>query len=813
MTFRGRGDLLCAVAVAVYIMAGCWQAQAAEYIAFSLQQAEKQVAAAGSSPASRDEQLFTLAGINRVVGCIYDRQSGDVILVGQHVDGRPPLTLDDFAVAVRSQVVAGKWPLVSIYPMPDTPSTQMQVVRFEGGVVGTGFGRALFDADLWVKKLSLGLVESPVPGLPTNWDLHIERLRKGQGPSKYKISEQVWLYPADPIVDVCADVVAVHDLGVKVFTTVLAAEVDGKPVENLSAFADPLADRFAEAVSGHIEDLATSNAAVGRLVGLCGLVGVVTGLGELQPGPALSFWARRYPVAEVATPTNQQLLRNRYEQGTESYEAEGGVHLPALAFRLKTGDASALKRAALQTRPSPSALFWSFAATQWAIPSSAELEPSQIGALFTRAVFLQWQKRYDEAIALYSQILGTKPDCAEVYNCRGNAHADKGDYEQAIADYTKALELRPDYAEAYSNRGGAYDDKGDYDRAIADCNKALELNPDYANAYNNRALAYMRKGEYERAIADCTKALELRPDFAVAYCNRGAAYADNGDYVRAIADFTKALELRPDYAEAYSNRGAAYIDKGEYGQAIADLTKALELKPDFAVGYCNRGAAYAGQGNYDRAIADLTKALDLKPDYAEAYSNRGATYADKGDHERALADFAKALDLKPDLAQAYSNRALVYATTGSYEEAIADYTIALELRPDDAATYANRGAAYAAKGDYDQAIADYTKALDLRPGPAEVYNSRGLAYGVKGDYEQALADFSKALELRPDYAEAYFNKAVACQFAMGKYPTRREEYRRQAIEALQKFIELAPGQKLDQHIPQARQMLRQLGAY
>ena len=60
-------------------------------------------------------------------------------------------------------------------------------------------------------------------------------------------------------------------------------------------------------------------------------------------------------------------------------------------------------------------------------------------------------------------------------------------------------------------------------------------------------------------------------------------------------------------------------------------------------------------------------------------------------------------------------------------------------------------------------------------------------------------------------AGARFELALACRDAMQKYPARREEYRRKAIWALRKFIELAPRQGLGQYVPLARQMLRGLG--
>ncbi len=355
------------------------------------------------------------------------------------------------------------------------------------------------------------------------------------------------------------------------------------------------------------------------------------------------------------------------------------------------------------------------------------------------------QNQNDQAGAIqhYDKALELKPDYAEAYNNRGNAHARKGDPGRAIQDYDKALELKPDYAKAYYNRGLAYARKGDPGRAIQDYDKALELKPDYANAYYNRGIAYARKGDFDRAIQDYDEALELKLDFAEAYYNRGNVYASIGDPDRAIQDYDKALELKPDYAEAYNNRGTAYDDKGDPDRAIQDYDKALKLKPDDAEAYNNRGTAYDSKGDLDRAIQDYDKALELKPDFAEAYYNRGNAYDSKGDLDRAIQDYDKALELKPDLAEVYYNRGSAYGDKGDLDRAIQDYDKALELEP-DAEAYYNRGIAYGDKGDPDRAIQDYDKALELEPDDADAYYHRGVAWLCLKSWEKARADLTSA---------------------------------------------------------------------
>ena len=89
---------------------------AAEYVAFSLRVAQKRIV---STPMGKDyrklhPEVFTLGGITKIRGLVYDRKNEDVILVGERDPERSILTLDDFVVALRARFIHGKWPLVSI---------------------------------------------------------------------------------------------------------------------------------------------------------------------------------------------------------------------------------------------------------------------------------------------------------------------------------------------------------------------------------------------------------------------------------------------------------------------------------------------------------------------------------------------------------------------------------------------------------------------------------------------------------------------------------------------------------------------------
>lgn len=783
-----------------------------EYVAFSLHVAQKLLAGLGTGPNYRVvyPEVYNLGGITRFLGLVYDRETQDLILVGRYDPDRQPLTLDDWVVALRARFIHNTWPVVSIDPTEETPKTEMQIVRFEGGIEDSQFGADLLEADYRLKQIAMGLLPSGIPELQTYWDLGMKSVQEGPGQG-YKIHSRFWFYPVLPSVAVREDVAAIGELKVGVFTEVLAVESNGKKIEDRTTFQDLAGASFAKGVSENFEGLAKVHASFSRLQGLDTLVALTKAIEEMAERPDLSFWLQDYRVEQVGTQREVKVLRRkeeyrlqvagRFYQGAR--EVSGGVQLIAIALRLKAGDVTALKEAVLKTRPTLEALNWTFVVGEWLISTGpGMLTMEDVVPLFTQALFVQKQQYYDDAITLYGKVIALKPDWDWPYNNRGNAYAGKGLYDQALADYDKVLELNPWLAEAYTNRGTAYHHKGQYDRAISDFNEALKLNPRFAGAYNNRGETYRTKGDYDQALADFNTALQIHSGYADAYLNRGIAYANKGQYDEAISDFNQTLAINPSAALAYNGRGAAYRHKGDYAQAISDFNKAVAINPRLDAAFNNRGAAYYDQRQYEHAIADYTKALEIDPrkattyynraiayryrgqddlaiaDYtktleihptdANAYYNRGNAYTDKGQHDQAVADYTRALQIDRRLAEAYNNRGIAYAAQGQYERAIADYNEVLKLNPRFAAVYNNRGEAYGRRGLYDHAIADYNKALELNLQSAEVYTNRGVAYHGKGHYDRAIADFNQAIERNPRFAAAYVGRGIAYMYIKGR---------------------------------------------
>jgi tetratricopeptide (TPR) repeat protein len=173
----------------------------------------------------------------------------------------------------------------------------------------------------------------------------------------------------------------------------------------------------------------------------------------------------------------------------------------------------------------------------------------------------------------------------------GYAHNKAKRYQEAVAAYSQAIALDPSYVDAYVNRGIAYRNLQEYQKAIADYDRAIALNPNYARAYHNRGYAYVDLQEYQKAIADYNRTIALNPNYARVYVNRGIAYRDLQEYQKAIVDFDRAIVLNPNDARAYNNRGYTYQLLKLYQRAIEDYDRALAIDPNHSQARTHREKA------------------------------------------------------------------------------------------------------------------------------------------------------------------------------------------------------------------------------
>ena len=364
------------------------------------------------------------------------------------------------------------------------------------------------------------------------------------------------------------------------------------------------------------------------------------------------------------------------------------------------------------------------------------------------AAVFQAQRKPDEAIAEYRQVLALKPDDEEAHFLLGNAllgqgmsEAGQGKLEEAKAHYERALALNSEVADTHNNLGLACLKLGRPDEARVHYERALTLNPDFVEAYNNLGNLLREESRFEEAAMHYEQALTLKPDYAEAHNNLALVLQHEGKLDEARLRYERALAINPQVAETHNNLGTILREQGELLDAGRHYEIAIALKPDHAETHNNLGVVLQGLGRLEEAVAAHQRAVELKHDFAEAYNNLGVVLRDIGRLDSSSAAHERALELKPDYPEALNNLGVVRRDQSRPEESEACYERALALRPDYADAYSNLGNTLKLQGRLKEARSSYQRAMSFETKSEYARWNLCLVDLLEGNYADGWRDY------------------------------------------------------------------------
>jgi len=626
--------------------------------AFSLREADKLL----QDGAGRQE-LQDLGGITRIAGMVYDRETGDVILIGKVRKDLPAITIDDLAVALRCRLLSDKYPCVSIDMTEETEKTGMQDVRFIGGIEQTQFGSDFLQSDVILKKYSLDLLESiggVVPYLKqyeadvintmeingksvedVNWYNEADSKNKVQ---EYKgkdslpgktLQSRFWFHVIEDESSIVEqdDVYVIEELrlGVKV-ETLGSVENDDKDIQA----ADISAEEFSRQFTASYNEVCQANPLLKRLKAMFDLVCIAEGVAHLgNDRPDLNYLLGQYTITTAQTPEKYKLVHRVGEFKCDDGDVvlsqlSGGITLEAVLMALEDGDVSGLKIAVLGSRPSKDALCWDLPLDQWKMPNNQPQEESSSNSTQPQKLDVEFPGFSMLAQYFYfpknktgldtNEFSGFKPPVAvprlQQDNPQLQKHtrltisSDNAKLQKALLaeDWEKVVDMlqnvtvkTPDPAVRFIKAHACL--------VINQNNDSFEL---FASTSNDRD---------KKEWLSWTKEMEDKNERdAVAWYLRGDALARSKQWDASIKCFSRALEIHPASPIILNARGVAWSQIGRKTEALEDFKEASKNNPDIADIYFSKAMLIVKeQGSAKRALEYLDRALKLSPKHVHAW--------------------------------------------------------------------------------------------------------------------------------------------------------------------------------------------------
>ncbi|TAL04548.1 MAG: glycosyltransferase family 41 protein [Rhodospirillaceae bacterium] len=317
-------------------------------------------------------------------------------------------------------------------------------------------------------------------------------------------------------------------------------------------------------------------------------------------------------------------------------------------------------------------------------PNSDEGSPNlNLDELLHKGMRLHQENQFDEAAAIYGEILALCPLHFNALHLLGVLRNQTGHPDEAIRLITAALEIQENAA-AFLNRGLALSTLGRHGESLAEYDRAIALQPDYAEVFNVRGNSLKELNRADDALASYDRAIALNPDYAEAFNNRGTLLSRLKRHDEALSDFDRAILLRPEFPEAFNNRGNVLRNLKKSDESILSFDHAIGLKPNYVAALKNRITALSDQNRFEEALIDCDQILASQADDWDALYTRGNILGSLHRIDEALVSYRRAIALyrpeesmdslepvdavRPTVADIYWNQGLLHLLAGDFEK-------------------------------------------------------------------------------------------------------------------------------------------------
>ena len=239
----------------------------------------------------------------------------------------------------------------------------------------------------------------------------------------------------------------------------------------------------------------------------------------------------------------------------------------------------------------------------------------------------------------------------------------------------------------------------------------------------------------------------------------------------AIGYFQQAIEKDPSFALAYTGLADASLamytnnKDGFWAQkAVSAAEHAEQLKDNIPEVHFSLGVVYGQTGKTAEAIAELKRGLQLAPNSDAGYRRLGNAYLDSGQKEEAIAAYKKGIEVNPYYWALHIELGRAYFSVGQNDKALDEFKRVTELEPDNVTGWNDLAAAYERQGRYQESIPGFQKSIALSPTWL-AYSNLGYVYLVLKQYPQAIQALEKSVELAPNQETAAGNLADAYRYS------------------------------------------------
>jgi len=218
---------------------------------------------------------------------------------------------------------------------------------------------------------------------------------------------------------------------------------------------------------------------------------------------------------------------------------------------------------------------------------------------------------------------------------------------EAIEIYSKICQLDPADDQAWLMLGALHGHVGNIDRAEECCHRIIALNPDCVEAHINLGNVLQSQQRLKEALDSYQRALALNAEIGPLHFNIGVIQWKLGNVKEAESCFRKSIALQPDNGRAWSSLATLLEIRGCLAESQQCYEQALERQPEDENVLLRLGKLLARQYRTDEALQRFHQVLRFNPVSVDALVNIALAFEQRCRFEEAAEHYEAALRYQP----------------------------------------------------------------------------------------------------------------------------------------------------------------------
>lgn len=370
---------------------------------------------------------------------------------------------------------------------------------------------------------------------------------------------------------------------------------------------------------------------------------------------------------------------------------------------------------------------------------------------------LMEQKKYSDAIAIFSDMIQSNPQCADCFLKRGLCECWSGSWTKGLEDFNRAIEIEPKRVDARVHRASAYTHLGDFEKALQDADYAIKVRPDLDSGYISRADALAKSGRYLEAelvlksvaskVRSAQRLKDARQQIAIDEAMHHFARKSPQLALQAIervTDWKRNAQL--------VNFHAHYLKVlGKDNDALREMSGAISLDPNNKAMRLTRVQwVQADDSKWKIAEEDLAAISVQCRNDSEYWAVKASLETEQGHLSKGQQAIEKAIANDSGNQQYRLTKAHLQMKQNQLAAAANELSQFLTLRPQCIDCYLLLAKIHTERHEFEKAHAALDKAVEKAENTqnlAAALEARGDFLFDTGDDRGALKDFGQALTL------------------------------------------------------------------